>query len=78
MRMEAGFDHEVGQVIRFPFERRMPEPMLSLRELRMRYGFSERWWRYRVRDGLPRHRWGGQWRFRASEVEAWMEERYGA
>lgn len=51
------------------------EPLLSVRELMALYGWSERWWRYRIAEGLPRRRWGGQWRFRASEVEAWIESR---
>lgn len=67
---------QAAQVIRFPVERRGPEPMLTLAELRSRYGFSERWWRYRMKEpGFPAHRWCGQWRFRGSEVEAWMAMR---
>ena len=67
-----------AQVIRFPAHRREPEPMLTMRQVVERFGFSERWWRYRLADGMPAHRWGGQWRFRASEIEAWMETRHAA
>lgn len=63
-------------VIQFPS--RQPEPLLTLRELSERYKFSERFWRYRLAEGMPSHRWGGQHRFRASEVEAWMEARSAA
>jgi predicted DNA-binding transcriptional regulator AlpA len=66
-----------GQVIAFPAHRRAPEPLLKLGEVVEMFGFSERWWRYRLADGMPAHRWGGQWRFRASEIEAWMEDRNG-
>ena len=66
---------ELARVIPFPQHRREPEPLLTLRDLIERYGFSERWWRYRVAEAMPAHRWGGQWRFRASEIEAWMEQR---
>lgn len=67
-----------GRVIAFPAHRREPEPLLKLSDLCDRYGFSERWWRYRLADGMPAHRWGGQWRFRASEIEAWMEAHNGS
>ncbi len=66
-----------GQVIRFPVERRHPEPLLTLAELRGMFAYSERWWRYRIAEGMPRRRWGGQYRFSASEVQAWLDERYG-
>jgi predicted DNA-binding transcriptional regulator AlpA len=56
-------------------QRREPEPLLKMRDLIERFGFSDRWWRYRLAEGMPAHRWGGQWRFKASEVEAWMEQR---
>ena len=67
-----------AQIIAFPAHRREPEPMLTMRQLIERFGFSERWWRYRLADGMPAHRWGGQHRFRASEIEAWMGTRHGA
>ena len=67
-----------AQVIRFPAHRREPEPMLTLLDLCDRYQFSERFWRYRVAEGMPVHRWGGGLRFKASEVESWMEARHAA
>jgi predicted DNA-binding transcriptional regulator AlpA len=67
-----------AQVIRFPAHRREPEPLLKMRDLCDRYGFSERWFRYRIAEGMPTHKWGGGLRFRASEVEAWMEDRHAA
>lgn len=65
-----------AKVIRFPVERAGApvEPLLTLAELQVLYGGSERWWRYRIAEGLTKHPWCGQWRFRASEVEAWMRE----
>jgi predicted DNA-binding transcriptional regulator AlpA len=64
---------EMGRVIEFPRDRREPEPLLTMRNLVERYQMSERWFRYRLAEGMPAHRWGGRWR--ASEVEAWMEAR---
>ena len=64
---------ELAQVIQFPTRER--ERLLKVSDLVRMYGFSERWWRYRIAEGLPRHRWGGQYRFYASEVEAWIERR---
>jgi predicted DNA-binding transcriptional regulator AlpA len=69
---------EGGRVIEFPRHRREPEPLLTMRDLVERYQMSERWFRYRLAEGMPAHRWGGRWRFRASEVEAWMEARDGS
>ncbi len=65
----------VARVIPFPEHRREPEQLLTMAGLIDRFGFSERWWRYRLAEGMPAHRWGGRWRFRASEIEAWMEAR---
>lgn len=64
---------EPARIIAFPVHRRYPEPLLTLAELMKVYGFSERWWRYRIAEGLPTVRWGGRLKFRATEVEAWME-----
>jgi len=66
---------EVARVIPFPLHRREPEPLLTMRDLVDRYQMSERWFRYKLAEGMPGHRWGGCWRFRASEIEAWMESR---
>jgi len=49
---------------------------MSKQQLAEYLGFSKRWVELKVREGMPCHRWGGkQLRFRASEVEAWLEER---
>lgn len=69
---------QTARVIRFPIERRQPRRLVPLRELIDRYGFSERWWRYRIKEGLPRHKWAGGIRFDLIEVEQWMEARYGS
>lgn len=62
----------MGELVAFPG--RTSEELLSLRDLVEMYKFSERWFRYRIAEGMPKHRWGGQWRFKASEVEAWMDD----
>lgn len=67
-----------ARVIQFPAHRREPEPLLTMAQLIDRYAKSERWFRYRLAEGMPAHKWGGTWRFRASEVEAWIEERYAS
>ncbi len=67
-----------GRVIEFPVHRREPEPLLTMRDLVERYQMSERWFHYRLAEGMPSHRWGGRRRFRASEVEAWMDARHAA
>lgn len=59
-------------------ERRGAKRLLPLSEIIERFGYSERWWRYRLQEGLPCRRWGGRLRFDPSEVERWLEERYGA
>ncbi len=65
-------------VLRFPGDRRRAPRLVTLRELMERYGGCERWWRYRIAEGLPRQKWGGRMRFDPRAVEAWMEARYGA
>ena len=67
-----------GILIAFPAHGRRGARLVALPELIERYGFSERWWRYRLAEGLPRRRWGRQLRFDLREVEQWMEEHYGA
>jgi predicted DNA-binding transcriptional regulator AlpA len=65
-------------IIRFPVERRQPRRLVTLAELIDLYGMSERWWRYQVAAGMPKHRFGKRaLRFDPAEVEQWMEERYG-
>jgi excisionase family DNA binding protein len=57
--------------------RRGFEPWLSKQQLADYLGFSKRWVELKVREGMPCHRWGKRLRCRASEVEAWLEEREG-
>jgi hypothetical protein len=64
-----------ASVFRLPL-RPGTEPWLSKRQLAVHLGFSVRWVELRVREGMPHQRWGSnRLRFRASEVEAWLEER---
>jgi predicted DNA-binding transcriptional regulator AlpA len=68
-----------AKVIRFPTERRQARRLVPLDELRALLGYSERWWRYRMREpGFPARKWGGRLRFDPVEVERWLEARYGA
>jgi predicted DNA-binding transcriptional regulator AlpA len=67
-----------GQILAFPQDRRRPARLVTLRELADHVGFSERWVRYRVGEGMPCRRWGGRLRFDTIEVERWLEARYGA
>ena len=69
---------EPARIIQFPGHRRRPEPLLDLPDLMAVWGYSERWWRYRIAEGLPVVRWGGRLKFRATEVEGWMEARQSA
>jgi hypothetical protein len=68
---------ETAQIIRFPMERRHAHRLVPLAGLQERFGYSERWWRYRIAEGMPGHRWGSRLRFNPTEVEAWLDERYG-
>jgi excisionase family DNA binding protein len=62
----------MGTVVRMPL-RPGVEPWLSKRQLAQHLGFSGRWVELRVKGGMPHKRFGGRLRFRASEVEAWLE-----
>lgn len=65
-------------LIRFPVERRQPRRLVPLGELIDLYGMSERWWRYQLAAGMPRHRFGRRaLRFDPVEVEEWMEANSG-
>lgn len=66
----------IASIVRFPVERRHPTRLVTLDELRRRFGYSERWWRYRIAEGMPARRWGGQLRFEVEDVEVWLDERY--
>lgn len=63
-------------VVRFPVEKTQPRRLVALAELMERFGFSERWWRYRIAEGMPCHRWGGGLRFDRDEVAAWLDDRF--
>lgn len=63
-----------ARIVPFPDRR---ERLVTLRELMERYSYSERWFRYRIADGMPCVRWGKRLRFRPDDVEQWLEERYG-
>ena len=71
--MTGGADN----VIPFPSGRGRARRLVTLAELMEAYGGSERWWRYRIADGMPKHKWGGRVRFDPVEVEHWMEDTYG-
>lgn len=64
-------------VVRFPVERRQARQLVPLTDLIERFGFSERWFRYRIAEGMPAHKWGSRLRFDPTEVERWLEDRYG-
>ena len=70
---------ETAKVIRFPVERRQPPCLIGLPELQKHFGFSERWWRYRIAErDFPTHRYGGRLRFDLQEVDDWLREHYAA
>jgi predicted DNA-binding transcriptional regulator AlpA len=64
--------------VRFPLERRQARRLVDVRGLMQAFGYSERWWRYRISEGMPRYEWGKRLRFDPSQVEEWLETRYGA
>jgi hypothetical protein len=57
-------------------ERKQARQLIPLVELQSRFGFSERWWRYRLKDGMPCHKWGARLRFDAEEVSEWLDTHY--
>lgn len=65
-----------AEILRFPTERTRPARLVDMRELREHFGMSERYWRYRIADGLPVHRWGRTLRFDLNEVKHWIEEEW--
>ena len=68
-----------GALIQFPSERRQPRRLVALPELIDAYGLSERWFRYRIAEGMPCHRFGQRaLRFDPLEVERWLEGQRGA
>jgi len=60
-------------VLRAEPDRAQARRLVSLAELQERFGFSERWWRYRVAEGMPTRKWVGGLRFDPAEVEAWLD-----
>lgn len=67
----------LAKLIAFP-GRREPARLLNLAEICELFGYSERWFRYRIAEPrFPVHRWGRQLRFDPAEVKAWLEGRYG-
>ena len=64
-----------GRVIRMPL-RPGVEPWLSKKQLAGHFGYSTRWIELRVAEGMPCWRVGNRLRFRVSEVEPWLKERY--
>jgi hypothetical protein len=71
----TGTEATGSRVVRFPVERRQARRLVTLTELREQLGGSERWWRYRITEGLPRHAWGRLHRFDPDEVVAWLDGR---
>lgn len=67
-----------ARVIRFPIERTAQTPtaprLVPLRELQAHFGGSVRWWRYRIAEGMPAHRYCAALRFDPNEVETWLKE----
>jgi excisionase family DNA binding protein len=64
----------VDNVIAFPGA--PSERRLTTAELAAHLAMSERWIRYRLEEGMPHRRYGRTLRFLASEVDAWLNERY--
>jgi hypothetical protein len=55
-----------------------PEPWVTKRRLAKHLDVTPRWIEMQQRLGLPRLSTGGMNRYRISEVEAWLRERYGS
>lgn len=52
------------------------ERLLTTVELADHLAMSERWIRYRLEEGMPHKRYGRSLRFKASDVDAWLQTRY--
>jgi hypothetical protein len=50
------------------------EPWLTLAELAAHLKVSERWLKYRIKEGMPSALIGNRRKFRASETERWLEK----
>ena len=57
--------------------RHFQESWSTKKQIAAHLGFSTRWVEYRVAEGMRHRMMGGQMRFRASECEAWLQERAG-
>lgn len=55
-----------------------PERWVTKRQLARHLQVTPRWIEMQQRLGLPRLDTGGLTRYRVSEVEAWLRDRYGA
>jgi hypothetical protein len=60
------------------YEHRPPEPWVTKRQLADHLSLTPRWIELQQPLGLPRWSTGGMSRYRISEVEAWLRERYGS
>jgi len=59
-------------------EHQPPEPWVTKRQLADHLSVTPRWIELQQPLGLPRISTGGMNRYRISEVEAWLRERYGS
>ena len=64
---------DATSLLRAAVDRTQARRLVSLPELQERFGFSERWWRYRVAEGMPTRKWVGGLRFDPEEVEEWLD-----
>jgi hypothetical protein len=55
-----------------------PEPWVTKQQLADHLSVTPRWIELQQPLGLPRLSTGGMSRYRISEVEAWLHERYGS
>jgi hypothetical protein len=60
------------------YEHRPPEPWVTKRQLANHLSVTPRLIEIQHPLGLPRLSTGGMSRYRISEVEAWLRERYGS
>lgn len=72
--MKQPIDTEPGQVLTLPVHRQR-EPELTYAQLAAELLVSDRWLRYRVKEGLPsRIDYVGRRRFKLSEVRPWLDQ----
>lgn len=53
------------------------EPWATKQQLAAHLGFSTRWVEQQVALGCPSEKWGGQRRFRVTDVENWLRRKAG-